>query len=357
MKRAILTAVCAVAASAVVWGCGGPAGTDAQTSGGMEGTGAQESDLESADEDRPGSSAVEGSAAEKGSAAEGSAADQDNAAESSAAAKDNAAAQGSAAEKENAADGSQAGQSSGVQLAGASISILGDSISTYQGCNPVGYYAFFPENGEVAEVEDTWWHQVTEDLELTLYVNGSSSGATVAGDSTGTEDPQCGCNELRTNDLSGPAGACPDMIVIYLGTNDMMKAVPLGDNDGTGLVEEGMVETFSDAYTLMLDKVQANYPLADIYCCTLLPVGDYGTETPYVEFVNGKQLTSADYGEVVSEIAQTRGLAVIDLYNCGVTVENLQEMTSDGVHPTAAGMDCIAEAVKAALAARQPDIG
>ncbi len=190
---------------------------------------------------------------------------------------------------------------------------------------------------------------MADDLELTLYVNGSSSGATVAGDSTGTENPQCGCNELRTNDLSGPKGACPDRVVIFMGTNDMLKAIPLGENDGTGLVEEGEIKTFSDAYTLMLDKVQANYPLAEIYCCTLLPVGDYGTETPYVEFVNSGKLTSADYGETIIRIAENRGLPVIDLSDCGVTIENLHEMTTDGVHPTAAGMACIAEAVKRAL--------
>lgn len=272
-----------------------------------------------------------------------------------AAGQDDAAAQGTsetAGGQDDAAMQADTGtesQADAAQLAGTTFSILGDSISTYQGYNPVGYYAFFPENGEVAEVEDTWWQRVADDLELTLYANGSSSGATVAGDSTGAEDPQCGCNELRTNDLSGPEGACPDRIVIFLGTNDMLKAIPLGDNDGTGLVDEGEVETFSDAYTLMLDKVQANYPLAEIYCCTLLPVGDYGTETPYVDFVNSEGLTSADYGRTIVEIAGNRGLPVIDLSDCGVTVENLQEMTSDGVHPTVEGMRCIAEAVKEAL--------
>lgn len=40
---------------------------------------------------------------------------------------------------------------------------------------------------------------------------------------------------------------------------------------------------------------------------------------------------------------------MIDLYHCGITVENMPETTSDGVHPTAAGMRCIADAVKAGI--------
>ncbi len=327
MKRKVCTAVCALAVSAVVWGCGGgPAGADAQNESGME----------RADVDRQGTDV---------SVADHSDADAGQGINKGAAAQSGENPAGST-------DGQGSAQTEEVQLAGTTFSILGDSISTFQGYNPVGYYAFFPENGEVERAEDTWWQRVADDLELTLYTNGSSSGATVAGDSTGTGDPQCACNELRTNDLSGPKGACPDRIVIYLGTNDMLKAVPLGDNDGTGLVEEGEVAAFSDAYTLMLDKVQANYPLAEIYCCTLLPVGDYGTETPYVDFVNGEGLTSADYGETISHIAKNRGLSVIDLSDCGVTIDNLQEMTSDGVHPTAAGMERIAEAVKETLSDR-----
>lgn len=335
MKRAVLAVAWVMAVSVALWGCGGSAGgADVRENESTDGTDIQESgaDVSGQDEsaqEAAGTNAGQGDDATQGAGGAGSADGGDD-----------------AAVQAGTGTGSQA---DAAQLAGTTFSILGDSISTYQGYNPVGYYAFFPENGEVAEVEDTWWQRAADDLELTLYANGSSSGATVAGDSTGAEDPQCGCNELRTNDLSGPEGACPDRIVIFLGTNDMLKAIPLGDNDGTGLVDEGEVETFRDAYTLMLDKVQANYPLAEIYCCTLLPVGDYGTETPYVDFVNSEGLTSADYGRAIAEIAENRSLPVIDLSDCGVTIENLQEMTSDGVHPTVEGMRCIAEAVKEAL--------
>lgn len=235
------------------------------------------------------------------------------------------------------------------------FSILGDSISTFRGYNPEGYSVFFPEFGDVAAVEETWWYQAADDLDMELCVNASSSGATVAGDSTGTDDPQCGCNEFRTGGLAGPDGVCPDRIIIFMGTNDLLFGIPLGDNDGNREVEEGVVENFSDAYTLMLNKVQANYPSAEIYCCTLLPVGDYGTDTPYVAFVTDEKLTAADYSEAIIRIAGNRGLSVIDLSDCGITIENLYEMTSDGVHPTAAGMACIAEAVEKALGGQSED--
>lgn len=236
-----------------------------------------------------------------------------------------------------------------VLLAGRTISFFGDSITTFRGYNPEGYAVFFPEYGEVSAVEDTWWQRVVDDLGLTLYKNGSSAGATVVGDSTGTEDPLCACNELRTGALTGPQGACPEIILVYLGTNDLLNTAPLGTNDGTMLVEEGEVKTFSDAYTLMIDKLQSKYPPADIYCCTLLPVGDYGTKTPYVDFVNGEGFTAKDYNRVIVQIAENKGLFVIDLQDSGITIDNLAEMTTDGVHPTTAGMVCIAEAVKEGL--------
>lgn len=230
------------------------------------------------------------------------------------------------------------------------VSLLGDSITTFRGYNPEGYAVFFPDFGEVTTVEETWWQRAADELSLTLYVNGSSSGATVAGDSTGTEDPACSCNELRTGALLGPEGACPESIIVYLGANDMINGVPLGTNDGTTPVREGEVPVFSDAYTLMLDKLQAKYPAAEIYCCTLPPVG-LAVESAYVDYVNSDGNTTAEYSTVIARIAENKGLSVINLQDCGITIDNLQEMTSDGVHPTPAGMACIAEAVREVLAA------
>lgn len=232
---------------------------------------------------------------------------------------------------------------------GAAVSIMGDSISTFQGYIPAGYYDFFPENGLVSDVNDTWWKRVLDEEGWTLCVNGSSSGATCVGDSTSMDNPQCSCNEFRTGGLSGSDGTAPDIIIVYMGTNDFLQSIPLGDNDGTRAVAEGQVAMFGDAYTLMLDKLRVKYPASQIYCCTITQVGGYGTDTPYVEMVNGVGLTTADYSARIAQIAGNKNLPVIDLQGCGIAVENLHNTTADGVHPTPEGMQYIAEAVRKVL--------
>lgn len=229
------------------------------------------------------------------------------------------------------------------------VSIMGDSISTFQGYIPAGYYDFFPENGLVSDVNDTWWKRVLDEEGWTLCVNGSSSGATCVGDSTSMDNPQCSCNEFRTGGLSGSDGTAPDIIIVYMGTNDFLQSIPLGDNDGTRAVAEGQVAMFGDAYTLMLDKLRVKYPASQIYCCTITQVGGYGTDTPYVEMVNGVGLTTADYSARIAQIAGNKNLPVIDLQGCGIAVENLHNTTADGVHPTPEGMQYIAEAVRKVL--------
>lgn len=339
MKKRMIAAACVTAVALVAAGCGSDAVADTQ--------GDKQAGLESSREVLESQGTEERGSSEADDTANSGLETQDTKDQSSGDVAADAAESGSKADS-GQDDSASAGEEVS-QLAGKSVSIFGDSISTFRDHNPEGYAVFFPDYGAVQAVEDTWWYQVVNDLELTLYKNGSNAGATVVGDSTGMEDPLCAVNELRTDALTGPAGACPDIILVYLGTNDLLNTVPMGKNDGTVLVEEGEIEAFSDAYSLMLDKLQAKYPPAEIYCCTLLPVGDYGTETPYVDFVNGDELTAADYSDVIVKIAENRGHMVVDLQNCGITIENLHEMTSDGVHPTADGMVCIAEAVKKAL--------
>lgn len=231
------------------------------------------------------------------------------------------------------------------------LSILGDSISTFDGWIPEGYACFFPMNGDVAQVEQTWWQIVLQNTGMELCVNGSSSGSTCAGDSTSPDDCGYGCSDYRIGDLIRSDGCLPDVIIVYMGTNDFMKAVPLGDNDGTQVVEEGVIENFSDAYCLILDKLIDSYPDAEIYCCNLPEMGVWGPASGpvFVPFVNGLELTPADYGKRIEIIAAAKGCEVIDLKNCGITMENLQWYVSDGVHLNPEGMELVGSAVTEAV--------
>ncbi len=229
------------------------------------------------------------------------------------------------------------------------LSIMGDSISTFDEWIPEGYYDFYPMNGEVANVNQTWWKMVMDDMDMELCANASSSGSTCIGDSMGMDNPQHGCSDFRIADLMGNNGTYPDIIIVYMGTNDFLMAVPLGSNDGTQYVEEGEIDNFSDAYSLMLDKLAAYYPGADIFCCNLPLIGDWGTERPFEVMVNGQGLTSEDYSEEIEMIAAAKGCAIIDLQHCGITIDNMDQYVSDGVHFKPDGMKLIRDAVETAI--------
>lgn len=251
-------------------------------------------------------------------------------------------ADGSAEEKDETAEEE-------ITFEGLGLSILGDSISTYDGYIPEGFAVFYPLGGEVTDVSQTWWMRLLEDTGMELCSNDSGSGSTCVGDSLSLDDPKYGCSGYRISLIAGKQGKMPDVIIVYMGTNDLLIGVPLGDNDGTKLVDEGMVENFSDAYTLILDGLESNYPAAQIYCCTLAPVGDWGTDSPFVIFTNYLGLTAEDYSKRIQIIADNRGIPVIDLYHCGVEIDNLHEMTTDGVHMTPAGMECVERAVLSSM--------
>lgn len=255
------------------------------------------------------------------------------------------------AETESEEEADKPDQEDAAPKEAVTFSIVGDSISTYLWDIPEGYYPFYPENGAVKDRQDTWWQMFMDDTGSVLYTNASSSGSTCTGDSTSMDDPQCSCDELRVSDLNGPEGLIPDAILIYMGTNDLLKSIPLGTNDGTVPVTEGNIQNFSDAYTLMLDKLEREYPVSEIYCCTLTQIATWSDGGVLTEFVNGvgEGLTAADYSACIEKIAKNRGLSVVDLYGCGIGEENWSEVTTDGVHPTPEGMRYIAKAVEQGL--------
>ena len=91
---------------------------------------------------------------------------------------------------------------------GKLISVLGDSISTFEGVTVAGnrtYYDAADTNGTgVTRPADTWWAQVIERAGGTLLANAAFSGGMVAG----AGFPAARTPE-RTRQILGAAGGKP----------------------------------------------------------------------------------------------------------------------------------------------------
>lgn len=202
------------------------------------------------------------------------------------------------------------------------FSILGDSISTFYLSSPRSFYGIgnLAERGSgVNTANDTWWMQVINGVGGKLLVNNSYSGSLVVNHPESNDEYYACCDE-RTSRL-GQDGVNPDIIMIYMGTNDSGWKVKLRGEDGD-------ISCFENAYMAMLEKVRNNYPSAEIWCLTLCKAE--GRDCTYM----------GDYCKVIRECSQSHGCKLIELYD-----QPKSYATVDGLHPDADGMKTIARLV------------
>ena len=61
--------------------------------------------------------------------------------------------------------------------------IIGDSYSTFEGCIPEGFAAWYYSGGtdatDVTEKTETWWHMLISKTGMPLLLNNSWSGTTI----------------------------------------------------------------------------------------------------------------------------------------------------------------------------------
>ena len=211
------------------------------------------------------------------------------------------------------------------------FSILGDSISTLEGCNPPECAVFYDRDrrlwADVIGMADTWWGQVIEALGGRLLVNHSVSGSTVSR-LPFYELPHYGCSEERAAALSRD-GIRPDVIMILMGVNDHGHRVKVAP---TAPAEEGDTSVFSVAYRRMLENLHRLYPDAELWCLTLPRYS--GVRAAWEES------EAERFCRVISDAALEMGGRVIDLFSSFEPCA-----TIDGLHPNADGMRTISEAV------------
>ncbi len=200
---------------------------------------------------------------------------------------------------------------------GKLFSVLGDSISTYEGYTlaaAVFYEPCFQKITGVTSVNDTWWMQVINGLGGILGTNNSYSGSTVYG-----TRPTAGCSDHRTSALS--QNGTPDVILVNLGGNDWGFSVPR--------------KNFTKAYRQMLSKLTTLYPSAEIWCATLLQGRQVNHDIPPFFNVEGCNPIST-YNTIICKEATAAGCHV-------ATLGEEPYPAVDGVHPNRDGMTFIAQ--------------
>lgn len=102
------------------------------------------------------------------------------------------------------------------------ILILGDSYSTFQGYNPVGYDIFYPCN-DVTKVSETWWDMLAKETNSEIILNNSWSGSTICntgynGDCSKTSSFICRLSKLVDEGFFESNKI--DRVFVFGGTND-----------------------------------------------------------------------------------------------------------------------------------------
>lgn len=235
-----------------------------------------------------------------------------------------------------------------TDFVGKKVSILGDSISTYADISNNTAYnstlsgsAVFYTVGRYGVYQpDTWWQQMIDAWGMELCVNNSWSGSAVLNTRTGT----VGAYIDRCVQLHNKAGQVPDVIFVYMGTNDFTdlnsNSAKMGSFESidynTLITKNGSAyqyatpKTVCEAYAVMLHKITVRYPNADVYCMSLLARS------------SGAQPNV--FNEDLAQIAVKAGCKTVDLYPL-LTAANFSQYMGDTLHPNPAGMDLITQAV------------
>lgn len=224
------------------------------------------------------------------------------------------------------------------------FSILGDSVSTLEGYSVPREAAYYDTEKKLASgvliPADTWWGKVIARLGGRLLVNNAFAGSTVCRHPL-FEIPSYACSDERTSAL-GRDGLLPDVILVYMGTNDWGRGTPILPDGQMPQSADGTAP-FAVAYRTMLQKLKKNYPNAEIWCLT--PARSFCAEREDFHFpyaVGGRHITA--YCDAIRDCARAQGCRVIDLYRLAPPFD-----TVDGFHPKASGMQVIADAVMTAL--------
>ena len=246
-------------------------------------------------------------------------------------------------------------------FAGKKISILGDSISTYTDIstgiaadttnstvrNNLVWYGYSPTQPAFGgtSCDSTWWQMTINNLGADRLVNNSNSGESVFDAVNGR------CMQLH-DDTGENAGETPDIIFVYLGTNDNYRSMGstsllnMEDIARKGDDLNYKPTYLTEAYAIMLYRIQKTYPDAEIYCLTNLERSDVKVELTRAVSKVIREVAALFDGVYVADICTEAGIfRDADDYLDYIP----RDQGGKSIHPGTGGMEAISEVLMQTL--------
>ena len=271
---------------------------------------------------------------------------------------------------------------------GKKVSVVGDSISTFVGISSnTDYNLTLSTNAAKGEYYPTWdattsdftktyWGKVINDLEMSLCVNNSMSGAFVTGSEKRPAFPKIATQLHRDNGTASDRtdDTNPDVVLVFFGINDIDdKNASVGSlytmlNTANGKTDEEKIEAwfagvlasleanggtprdkydyFDEAYALGLYLMMEQYEGVEVYCFTHI--------WNYTEGLTRAKINS--YNRVIKALASYFGATVVDQNGelAEYTESNSYTHTSlredVAIHPKSSGHELIGKLVLKTIA-------
>ena len=200
-----------------------------------------------------------------------------------------------------------------VDLGKKKISILGDSLSTFEGYIPPQNTSYYPNaSNDVNSVKQTWWDILLNTINATLEINNSFSGSKVSGTDASSFI-------TRHSELGNP-----EYIIIHGGTNDASWAnVPAGELHFDSPLNDLNINEFSDAYDFLIRCIVDKYKHTNIilvipsivsneYANSIISICEHYQLFGYVDLRNVElTLSSGHYQKDSMQVVAEKVLEVI----------------------------------------------
>lgn len=233
------------------------------------------------------------------------------------------------------------------------ISIQGDSISTFAGTITDGNATYYSASHKfVNSIDATWWGLLINECRMRLIRNDAWSGSRISGTGDNAMCSVARCSNIEHTDSTVDTyqyGA-PEIIVVMAGTNDVSGNVEMGTANGA-------VTTYMGAFKTMLANLKSQCRNAKIVVFQLY-------RGNVLDYANSGGKHQYEYQEAMANLCRRYGVYYIGPEHFDLSFPNLQYYTcnnslsdygpptytgADYLHPNMQGMERVYAGVRAYL--------